>query len=144
MLGPRLRAIIDAHYEQGNPESAESISARRLSDSGAEVRRLHFGRQQHIKVLLVRRSGKPIRILTGSTDFSLRGFYIQAYNALLFNHDNVASLYGAVFDAYWRGCSCVSPNRPNPDRSRASVPITDREISRNAIVNFSLSDCFCT
>jgi phosphatidylserine/phosphatidylglycerophosphate/cardiolipin synthase-like enzyme len=100
VLGPRLRAIIDDHDEQGNPESAESISARRLSDSGAEVRRLHFGRQQHIKVLLVRRSGKPIRILTGSTNFSLRGFYIQAYNALLFNHDNVASLYGAVFDAY--------------------------------------------
>ncbi|MEN3296630.1 MAG: hypothetical protein V7642_5883 [Burkholderiales bacterium] len=100
-LGSRLRAVIDDHDEQGNPQSAESISARRLTESGAGVRRLHFGRQQHNKVLLVRRSGKPVKILTGSTNFSLRGFYIQANNALLFNDDNVASLYGAVFDAYW-------------------------------------------
>lgn len=100
-LGGRVRAIVDDHGEQGDANSAETISAERLAASGAAVKRMHFGRQQHNKVLLVRRSGQPIRVLTGSTNFSLRGLYIQANNALLFDDPPVASKYGELFDAYW-------------------------------------------
>ena len=62
---------------------------------------MHFGRQQHNKVLIVRRNGQPIRVLTGSTNFSLRGLYIQANNALVFDDDSVAAKFGELFDAYW-------------------------------------------
>ena len=67
-LGGRLRAIVDDHDEQGEAESAETISANRLAAAGAETKRMHFGRQQHNKVLIVRRNGDPIRVLTGSID----------------------------------------------------------------------------
>ena len=60
-LGSRLRAIIDDHGEQGEPESCETISAERFLAAGAEVKRMHFGRQQHNKVLIVRRDGRPVR-----------------------------------------------------------------------------------
>jgi phosphatidylserine/phosphatidylglycerophosphate/cardiolipin synthase-like enzyme len=100
-LGGRLRAIIDDHAEQGDADSAESISAQRLLDAGAEVKRMHFGRQQHNKVLIVRRNGAAIRVLTGSTNYSLRGLYIQANNALVFDDSAVAGKYGELFDAYW-------------------------------------------
>jgi phosphatidylserine/phosphatidylglycerophosphate/cardiolipin synthase-like enzyme len=100
-LGNRVRAIIDDHGEQGAADSAETVSADRLAAAGAEVKRMHFGRQQHNKVLIVRRDGQPIRVLAGSTNFSLRGLYIQANNALLFEDQAAAAKYGELFDAYW-------------------------------------------
>lgn len=100
-LGDRVRAIVDDHGEQGADDSAETISAERLATSGAEVKRMHFGRQQHNKVLIVRRDGQAIRVLTGSTNYSLRGFYIQANNALVFEDADVAAKFGELFDAYW-------------------------------------------
>lgn len=100
-LGDRVRAIVDDHGEQGEAASAETISADRLSAAGAEVKRMHFGRQQHNKVLIVRKDGEPVRVLTGSTNYSLRGLYIQANNALVFDDPGVAAKYGELFDAYW-------------------------------------------
>lgn len=100
-LGPRVRAIIDDHDEYGDADSCESISATRLEAAGAEVKRMHFGRQQHNKVLIVRRQGVALRALAGSTNFSLRGLYIQANNALLFDDTGVAGKFAELFEAYW-------------------------------------------
>lgn len=100
-LGGRLRAIVDDHGEQGDSDSCETLSAGRLLAAGAQVKRMHFSRQQHNKVLVVRRAGTAVRVLTGSTNFSLRGLYIQANNALLFDDATVAESYGQLFDAYW-------------------------------------------
>lgn len=110
-IGPRLRAIVDDHDEQGAPDSAETLSAGRMTAAGAQVQRMHFGRQQHNKVLLVRRGGAPVKVLTGSTNFSLRGLYIQSNNALVFSDVDVAGLYGHLFDAYW---ASPSKFRQNP------------------------------
>lgn len=101
-LGPRLRAIIDDSRKQKPASSCESISARRLMASGAQVKRLHFSGLQHNKVLIVRRAGIAIRVLGGSTNFALRGLYIQANNVLLFDDASVAGKFGEVFDAYWQ------------------------------------------
>lgn len=100
-LRGRVRAIVDDHGEQGEEVSAETVSANRLVVAGAEVKRMHFGRQQHNKVLIVRRDGQPVRVLTGSTNYSLRGLYIQTNNALVFDDPRVAAKYGELFDAYW-------------------------------------------
>ena len=109
-LGPRLRAIIDDHGEQGATDSCESLSAARLSAAGAQVKRLHFSSQQHNKVLIVRREGKAIRVLGGSTNFALRGLYIQANNVLLFDDETVAGKFGEVFDAYWTAPAAFRKN----------------------------------
>jgi hypothetical protein len=100
-IGNRLRAIIDDHGDQGVEDSCETESANRLTAAGASVKRMHFGRQQHNKVLLVTRNGQPVKVLAGSTNFSLRGLYIQANNALLFEDATVAKKFAEVFDAYW-------------------------------------------
>ncbi len=110
-LGARVRAIIDDHGEQGDADSCETISADRLAAAGAEVKRLHFSRQQHNKVLIVRKQGKPIRALAGSTNFSLRGLYIQANNVLSFSDAKTAERFAKVFDAYW---SAPTKFRQNP------------------------------
>ncbi|TFY91443.1 hypothetical protein DYL59_05680 [Pseudomonas kairouanensis] len=100
-LGPRLRAIIDDSTKQKPATSCESISAQRLTASGAHVKRMHFSGLQHNKVLIVRRAGQAIRVLGGSTNFALRGLYIQANNVLLFDDVAVAGKFAEVFDAYW-------------------------------------------
>lgn len=41
-------------------------------------------------------------MLAGSTNFSLRGLYIQANNALLFADNATATLFGDLFNAYWK------------------------------------------
>ena len=46
-LRNRVRAIVDDHGEQGEEGSAETVSANRLVAAGAEVKRMHLGRQQH-------------------------------------------------------------------------------------------------
>jgi hypothetical protein len=101
-LGGRARAIVDDHGEQGEDDSCETISAQRLAAAGVQVKRMHFARQQHNKVLVVRRQGQAIRVLAGSTNFALRGLYIQANNALVFDDDTVAAKFGEMFNAYWK------------------------------------------
>ena len=100
-IGARMRAVIDDHGEQGDADSAETISAGRIVAAGGEVRRMHFSRRQHNKVLVIKRGGVPVKAIAGSTNFSLRGLYIQANNVLLFSDPTVAKLFADVFDAYW-------------------------------------------
>jgi phosphatidylserine/phosphatidylglycerophosphate/cardiolipin synthase-like enzyme len=145
-LGGRVRAIVDDHREHGEPDSAESISASRLASAGALVKRMHFGRQQHNKVLIVRRDGLPLRVLAGSTNFSLRGLYIQANNALVFDDLLVAAKYGELFDAYWTSPKTFRQNplsqqwwevRNEPD-SRVSLcfsPHSDSGLSLDRIAH---------
>jgi PLD-like domain len=103
--GDRVRAIIDnsgSHREDG---SAESQAAARLATSaGAEaVHRMHFKSLQHNKVFVVKRDGEPLRVLFGSTNFSFRGLYIQANNALVFHSPVAAGLFAKAFDLAFQG-----------------------------------------
>lgn len=108
-FGPRLRAIVDDSSGQdknGNitghvtPDSPESKAAARLTASAGagHVTRTHFKNLQHNKVFIARRNGVPFKVLAGSTNFTYRGFYIQANNALVFEDKDIAGLYGKYFD----------------------------------------------
>jgi phosphatidylserine/phosphatidylglycerophosphate/cardiolipin synthase-like enzyme len=98
-IGPRLRAVIDdsKDHKEG---SAESEAAVRLAQSAGEkrVKRMHFSGLQHNKVLIAKRNGEAQKVLFGSTNFSFRGLYIQANNALVFRSTEVASLFEEVFE----------------------------------------------
>lgn len=100
-LGPRLRAVVDNHGDHGPAGSNESIAAARLVAAGASVKRGKFGRQQHNKVLVLRRNTVPFKALGGSTNFTLRGLYVQGNNTVVFHNDEATSLFGKVFDAYF-------------------------------------------
>jgi len=100
-LGPRLRAVIDDSPKDHNqPDGAEGkASARLMTSTNGQVRRMHFQGLQHNKVIILRRNGVAQRVLLGSTNFSYRGFYIQANNALLFSDPDIAALFGDYFEA---------------------------------------------
>jgi phosphatidylserine/phosphatidylglycerophosphate/cardiolipin synthase-like enzyme len=99
-MGSRLRAIIDDSRDHKPATSAESQSAKRLAASAGagNVKRMHFSKLQHNKVLIVKKNGRPLKVLFGSTNFSFRGIYIQANNALVFYAPEAAQLFEDVFN----------------------------------------------
>lgn len=98
-LGKRLRIVIDDSGSHKPSTSAESQAAKRLAASaGAEnVKRMHFLNLQHNKVLIVKSGGQPQKVLFGSTNFSFRGLYIQANNALVVYAPQAAQLFEDFF-----------------------------------------------
>jgi PLD-like domain len=99
-LGPRLRAVIDDSGTHEPTPSSESRAAALLMQSAgaANVKRTHFRGLQHNKVLIVKRNGTAERVVLGSTNFSYRGFFIQANNILLFSDADVAGLFAKSFE----------------------------------------------
>jgi phosphatidylserine/phosphatidylglycerophosphate/cardiolipin synthase-like enzyme len=49
-------------------------------------------------VLIAKKNGTPTKVLFGSTNFSFRGLYIQANNALVFYAPEAAALFERVFE----------------------------------------------
>jgi len=105
-IGPRLRAIIDDSKDHKDEGTAESQAADLLATSAGpdRVQRAHFSGLQHNKVMIAKRNGKAEKVLFGSTNFSFRGIYIQANNALVFHAPEAAQLFEEVFeDAFTNG-----------------------------------------
>jgi hypothetical protein len=99
-LGGRLRAFLDDAPLHTKPGALE-IQAKALllkSAGTSNVKTGHFHRFAHDKVLVQRRQGKPVKVLTGSANFSVRGLYVQANSVWVFDDETVAGLYGAAFD----------------------------------------------
>jgi phosphatidylserine/phosphatidylglycerophosphate/cardiolipin synthase-like enzyme len=57
-----------------------------------------FGRFSHDKIFIQKLNTVPVKILTGSTNFSTNGLYINANHVLIFTDSDVAKLYDEVFN----------------------------------------------
>jgi len=101
-LGRRLRIIIDDSDAHGKPLSGETKAASRLSKSAGQsnVKRHHMGKLQHNKTIVV--SGpKSKAVVCGSTNFSWRGFFVQANNAVVLRGSRAVGVFVGAFDDYW-------------------------------------------
>jgi len=101
-LGTRLRVIIDDDGAHGKSKSAERQAAQRLvASAGAkQVKRQHMGKLQHNKTIIV--DGPAGRaVVCGSTNFSWRGFFVQANNAVVLRGNRAVAVFVAAFEAYW-------------------------------------------
>jgi hypothetical protein len=98
-LGNRLRIVIDNSGTHAPPTSAESQAAKRLAASAGagNVKRMKFIKLQHNKVLIVKSGDGAQKVLFGSTNFSFRGLYIQANNALVVYAPQAAQLFEQCF-----------------------------------------------
>ena len=101
-LGNRLRIVIDDSADHGKSTSAEAQAAARLETSAGHdhVRREHMDSLQHNKTIVVQGDAGDV-VVCGSTNFSWRGLYVQANNALVFRGERAAAVFRAAFDAYW-------------------------------------------
>lgn len=99
-LKHRLYIIIDDSAKHSENDSAESKSADRLIRSGANVKRQHMEKLQHNKMIIVQGNNFNTAIF-GSTNFSWRGFYVQANNAVAIYGSDAVSPFRKAFQDYW-------------------------------------------
>jgi phosphatidylserine/phosphatidylglycerophosphate/cardiolipin synthase-like enzyme len=99
-LGSRLRIIIDNSGDHATGSSENEAETKLIASAGAaNVKRQKMLNLQHNKTIVVK--GKKRRVVCGSTNFSWRGFYVQANNAVVFQGKKAADLYSAAFESYW-------------------------------------------
>lgn len=101
-IGKRLKIIIDDSKEHGEAKSGRSQAAQRLEKSAgkANVKRQHMSSLQHNKTIVV--DGPKIKtVVCGSTNFSWRGLYVQANNAMVLEGNSPVKLFAAAFRNYW-------------------------------------------
>ncbi len=99
-LGGRLRAVLDDAPLHTKPGALELQARARLQESaGSQAIKVgHFKRFAHDKVLIQKKNGRPVKVLTGSANFSVRGLYVQANNVLVFDDAATAALYEQAFN----------------------------------------------
>ncbi len=109
-LGSRLRAVLDNAPLHSQPKALENNSHQALIASAgqANIKIGHFQRFAHSKVLIQKKNGVPVKVLTGSANFSIRGLYVQANNTLIFNDPATAALYEQAFNAAFANMSKFS------------------------------------
>jgi phosphatidylserine/phosphatidylglycerophosphate/cardiolipin synthase-like enzyme len=132
-LGARLKVIIDDDGSHGEGDSGETQATTRLVASAGEnnVKRQHMGKLQHNKTIVV--DGPKGRVaVCGSTNFSWRGFFVQANNAVVLRGKTAVTPFLAAFDAYWQNDGVAGFGKT------ASAQLTDLGLSGiNARVGFS-------
>ncbi|MDF2188016.1 phospholipase D-like domain-containing protein [Paraflavitalea sp. CAU 1676] len=98
-LGRRLEIIIDNSGEHGHKDSSETKAAKRLEKTAQSVLRQKMGQLQHNKVI-VAKGTKVNAAVMGSTNFSWRGFFVQANNAIIVRGKKAIAPFWEVFEAY--------------------------------------------
>jgi hypothetical protein len=107
----RVRIILDDSSEHHNkngtkPEDEFTAQFQKAAKRGAAIIRGKFGRYAHDKVLIVSdkdgtNPANAIKVLTGSTNFSVTGFYVNANHTVIFDDPAVAKQYSAAFNESW-------------------------------------------
>lgn len=123
-LGDRLKIIIDDSATHGHPDSAETQVEERLKASAgaANVKRHHMSNLQHNKTIVVD-SPKMQVAVGGSTNFSWRGFFVQANNAVILRGAHAIKPFLAAFEDYWHN------NNAKGFGQTASATWTDLKLS---------------
>ncbi|HEX5928004.1 MAG TPA: phospholipase D-like domain-containing protein [Solirubrobacterales bacterium] len=101
-LGERLRVIVDDSGEHGESHSGETQAATRLAASAGagNVKRQHMADLQHNKTIVV--DGPQVQaVVCGSTNFSWRGLFVQANNAVVLQGKGPVAAFQDAFEAYW-------------------------------------------
>jgi hypothetical protein len=103
----RVRVILDdaaLHHSTKDPKREDQFETlfRQKAKKDAAILRGNFDRYAHDKVLIVRtKTGKAKTVLTGSTNFSVTGLYVNSNHVLVFDDPDVADTYEQVFQAAW-------------------------------------------
>lgn len=105
----RVRVILDdapLHHDTAKPtpEDQFEIEFGKTATAPAALMRGHFGRFAHDKVLIVTDEKRnALKVLTGSTNLSVTGLYVNSNHVLVIDDKTVAATYEKVFQIAWDG-----------------------------------------
>jgi len=101
----RIRVILDNaalhHGTPAKPEDQFEKLFRQAATGKAGILRGKFGRYSHDKVFVVSNGKGATKILTGSTNLSVTGLYVNSNHVLVFDDPDVAAKYAEVFEESW-------------------------------------------
>lgn len=100
-LGSRLRLYLDNSASHIGANAREPKAHDWLTAQGVQVKVGHFQRFSHDKVLIQKRGGTALKVLSGSANFSVRGLYVQSNNVFTFDDLATAALYEQAFQQSW-------------------------------------------
>lgn len=101
-LGNRLKIIIDDSGEHEEHDASETEAATLLiASTGGLVKRQHMGQLQHNKTIVVKSPDLKAAVC-GSTNFTWRGFYVQANNAIIIHGAKAIQPFWDAFEHYWQ------------------------------------------
>jgi phosphatidylserine/phosphatidylglycerophosphate/cardiolipin synthase-like enzyme len=98
----RLQIILDNAGKHGEDESMESEFERQFKQLPHNQTLIHRGNYSglaHSKIFIQVRANQALKVLTGSTNFSTNGLYVNANHILIFNQAPIAQLYLELFEA---------------------------------------------
>ena len=106
----RARVILDdaaLHHDKQIPadpakrKHEDEFEAHFTAVAAGKIKRGHFSRYSHDKVIVVYDGNGAKRVLTGSTNFSTSGLYVNSNHVLVFDDRSVARRYRDVFTEAW-------------------------------------------
>jgi len=134
----RVRIILDnaaLHHDANGSKPEDEFQAQfdKKKKGAAKLIRGHFNRYSHDKVLIVSDASGAKKVLTGSTNFSLTGMYVNSNHVLVFDDANVADAYAQVFAAAWAAGAKAGEFQQSPLSSKhfsfSSNGVPDTDIS---------------
>ena len=97
----RLKIILDDSESHAKPKSWETLFETEFLKQGTaeQLHRGRYGALAHCKVMVQLKKGIPQKVLTGSTNFSTNGIYVNSNHVVIFENKEVAKLYSDIFDS---------------------------------------------
>ncbi len=103
----QVRIILDnatLHHSASTPKPEDLFEQQfnAKAKGGSALLRGKFGRFSHDKILIVSDgTGAAQKVLTGSTNFSVTGLYVNSNHVVVFDDPAVAAEYQKVFEEAW-------------------------------------------
>ena len=84
------------------------------------MKRGKFKRFQHNKILIVSKSSDrtPVKVLSGSTNYSVTGMYVNSNHVIVFNDPKIVSTYQDLFNEVWKDDVTSKPFLKSPFPSK--------------------------
>ncbi len=98
----RIRIILDNAGEHGHANGYEGqfeTLYKGVAQNPHSIFRGKFSSLSHSKIFIQKKGTQAKKVLTGSTNFTTNGLYVNANHVLVFNDPAVATLYERVFNA---------------------------------------------
>ncbi|HEX6205341.1 MAG TPA: phospholipase D-like domain-containing protein [Solirubrobacterales bacterium] len=102
----RVRVILDnagLHHSAKKPKREDRFEERfeQAATGDAAIKRGNFRRYAHDKVMVVSDASGAKKVLTGATNFSATGLYVNSNHVLVFDDKSTAEKYAELFQQVW-------------------------------------------
>jgi hypothetical protein len=133
----RVRVILDnasLHHSASAPKpedlfEKEFVKARKKDSA---ILRGKFGSFAHDKVFVVYDGAGAKKVLTGSTNFSVTGLYVNSNHVLVIADRGVAKAYAGVFELAWATKTAKTKNQQS-DSSKNDFPFGSSSVPKMSI-----------